>query len=320
MYKVSVVCLIYNTCQYLERCVKSLMEQTLDSIQYVFVNDCSQDNSMDILSNVLNNYPNRKDDVIILNNPENLGTAKSRIKGIDACQGKYVIHCDSDDWIDVHMMQTLYENASQKDLDVVCCDIVSTNGVSENVLSQKSSLNPVDAIKGILRGKKLGSLWNHLVKREIVHDKGIQSPKSQVMEDAVLLIQYLLNSKAIGYVDRPLYFYYRHKSTSESNEKEKNLWIIREMDVNLSIIFNLLENCPYSKELRHYIQYRKYFNKRWLLPFINNFHDCSLWLKEYPDINLALYFNPLLTKYDKLTSFLVEMRVYPYIRKVLRGR
>ena len=105
--KVSVIVPIYNVEAYIERCAISLFEQTLDDIEYIFVNDCTPDNSMMILSEVLSRYPQRKEQVRIINQPKNQGAAKAREDGIKEARGEYIIHCDSDDWVDKNIYQLL---------------------------------------------------------------------------------------------------------------------------------------------------------------------------------------------------------------------
>ena len=93
--KVSVIIPVYNVEPHIERCARSLFEQTLEEIEYIFVNDCTPDASMRILQNVLENYAQRKNQIIIINQPYNMGAAKAREIGIKAASGEYIIHCDS---------------------------------------------------------------------------------------------------------------------------------------------------------------------------------------------------------------------------------
>ena len=89
--KVSVIVPIYKAEQFIERCVRSLMEQSMkDDIEFVFVNDCTPDQSMQILERVINDYPERNNQIVIWNNPENLGVTRSRKKGVELSNGEYI--------------------------------------------------------------------------------------------------------------------------------------------------------------------------------------------------------------------------------------
>ena len=95
MPKVSVIIPIYGVEKYIERCVRSLFEQTLDDIEYLFIDDCSPDGSVRIIMRILDEYPNRKEQVIIHRMEQNSGQAKVREWGMKNATGDYVIHCDS---------------------------------------------------------------------------------------------------------------------------------------------------------------------------------------------------------------------------------
>ena len=109
MPKVSVIIPVYNVEKYIEKCARSLFEQTLDDIEYIFIDDCSPDNSMLVLSKVLKSYPKREAQVRIIRNPENKGVAYSRTIGMKAATGEYMIHCDPDDWVDKELYQNMYK-------------------------------------------------------------------------------------------------------------------------------------------------------------------------------------------------------------------
>lgn len=321
MVKVSVIVLIYNAEKLLERCIRSLMEQTLTNIEYVFVDDASTDNSLTVLEKTLADYPERKQYVKVISNERNLGQAKSRMKAIRATTGEYVIHCDSDDYVDKSMYEVLYDKAENEHLDMVWCDFYRTDGKNTTVSSQDSATEGLSLIKDMLTGKRMGTLWSHLVKGDLVREYHYMAPASNLMEDVVLLIQYAYHAHSFGYVSRPLYYYYHSETSITQNmSPEKMLWQVREMDKNIMVIIDFLQRVGWRERLHHYIDYRKYFNKRWLLPIIDAPKKCRLWLEEYPEINWSLFFNPLLTKWDKIISLLVETRLYPLLRKVIRGR
>lgn len=175
--KVSVIIPIYNAAPYIERCARSLFEQTLDNIEYIFVNDCTPDESMDILYSVLTEYPHRQQQVKIINQLQNWGVAKARKDGIEAATGQYVIHCDSDDWVDCQMYKMLYEKAVCESLDIVMCDWFRTDGLSISVNTLDiNGLDKTCLLGKLIDGSLSGSLWNKLVSRHICTAGGNLSP------------------------------------------------------------------------------------------------------------------------------------------------
>ena len=97
MPKVSVVIPVYNVEQYIERCLYTLFGQTMDDIEYIFVDDSSTDSSVKIINKSLELYPYRKVLTKILRHSSNLGVGAARTTGIKAATGDYIIHCDPDD-------------------------------------------------------------------------------------------------------------------------------------------------------------------------------------------------------------------------------
>ena len=100
--KVSILVPIYGVEKYIERCARLLFEQTYENIEYVFVNDCTKDRSLDILKNVIEQYVLRKPHITIVDNERNLGLAGTRNVAMARATGDFVIHVDSDDYIERH--------------------------------------------------------------------------------------------------------------------------------------------------------------------------------------------------------------------------
>ena len=106
--KVSVIVLIYKVEKYIERCARSLFCQTMQDIEYVFVNDCTPDCSIQILQSVIDEYPQRKSDIKIISHEKNMGSGVARNTGLEVADGEYIIYCDGDDWVDPDMYEKLY--------------------------------------------------------------------------------------------------------------------------------------------------------------------------------------------------------------------
>ena len=98
--KVSVIVPIYGVEPYIERCVRSLMEQTYTNCEYIFVDDCTPDASVEILKRVLEDYPNRKQKVKIIQNEKNQGLPQTRKHGFQYATGDFVANVDSDDFVE----------------------------------------------------------------------------------------------------------------------------------------------------------------------------------------------------------------------------
>lgn len=141
-YKVSICVPIYGVEQYIARCVESLFEQTYHNIEYIFVNDCTQDKSVDILMQVLSKYQVRKPQVKIINHKYNRGLAAARNTGIDAVTSDYVMHVDSDDWIEKNAVELLVEKQIETGADYVMANHIQNLGTYRIFWKRPHIVNP----------------------------------------------------------------------------------------------------------------------------------------------------------------------------------
>ena len=123
LYCVSVVIPVYNVEPYVEKCITSVLRQTLRGFELILVDDCGTDRSMSVIGALLarefpNGVPGR---IRILHNPHNMGAGPSRNNGMDAASGEYIAFIDSDDYIAEDYLEALYREAKKQDADVVLC-------------------------------------------------------------------------------------------------------------------------------------------------------------------------------------------------------
>ena len=119
MYKVSILVPIFGVEKYIERCARSLFEQTYSNLEYIFVNDCTPDKSVEVLENVMVNYPERIENVKILTHEKNRGVAAVRNTALDNACGDFVSLVDSDDWLELDAVELLVSKQLKTDADIV---------------------------------------------------------------------------------------------------------------------------------------------------------------------------------------------------------
>lgn len=317
--KVSVVVPIYKTEKYIERCARSLFEQTLEDMEYIFVNDCTPDSAMQILSSVLDDYTKRKGQVVVIDQPHNMGAAKAREVGIKAATGQYIIHCDSDDWVDVDMYRMMYEKAKENNLDMLICDWYETNGRNHERITQNIN-SRCDLLSGLIKRSISGSLCNKLVACYIY--RGIRHyPTEHMMEDVAYSIQ-LVNAcrNRIGYIAEPLYYYYcNENSVCHQSDEDSCKSRCRQACVNIDTIITYLkeENLEnkYAKELVALKNSARVF----LWPLLMNKPNkySSLWRSIYPEINMRYPFTKGIDIRLRVIFFLTWLGIYPYLHKLI---
>ena len=113
---VSVLIPVYQVEDFIERCARSVFEQTYQNLECVFVDDGSTDSSIDILNQIINEYPSLKDNVHIIHHQENRGLAAARNTAINSCHGDFVMHVDSDDWLEPDAAELLVRRQQETDV------------------------------------------------------------------------------------------------------------------------------------------------------------------------------------------------------------
>ena len=207
MMKVSVIIPIYKVELFIERCVVSLMEQTLNDVEYIFVDDASPDGSVNILREVVERYPSRKDYVKIITHRENKGLPAARNTGLAEATGEYIFHCDSDDFVELDMLESLYNKAKECDVDVVWCDFFLSFETNERYMKQLSYTTPNEALKAMLSGAMKYNVWNKLVKRSLYIDNNISFPAGYGMGEDMTMMMLFANARKVAYVPRAFYHY-----------------------------------------------------------------------------------------------------------------
>ena len=116
---VSVLVPVYNVEPYIERCARSLFEQTYDNLEYIFCDDCSTDASIHILESVMKDYPQRLEQIRIIHHERNRGSAAARNTLIDNSNGVFLFWVDSDDWVETNAVDLLVSKQQEKDLILI---------------------------------------------------------------------------------------------------------------------------------------------------------------------------------------------------------
>lgn len=312
MPKVSIIIPVYGVEKYIEKCARSLFEQTLDDIEFLFIDDCTQDRSINVLKRVLEDYPHRQDQVKIHKMERNSGQAAVREWGILNASGDYIINCDSDDWVTHDMYHQMYEKAIEDNADIVVCDYNISNG--ESVLRRIKgceSTDKVTMIKRLLLQRDPWSLCNKLFKRTVC-TKDLIFPKGNMGEDMVLTTQMLLNGGKVAYIARPLYNYFLNQEsiTHQACEEKKmsNFWQNKE---NADIVYGLILAKDQRKQYFDAIVSNKWYIKKMLWNTAFDRPKRQLWKSVYEEINTKVMISNYISFKDKIRFVLTYLCLFP---------
>lgn len=208
--KVSVIIPVYNAAQYLERCLDSVINQTLKDIEIICINDCSTDNSLEILEE----YASKDNRIKIIDFKENKGVAAARNAGINEAQGEYIGFVDPDDYIDSDFYAQLYKKAYETKADIVKgndINVVYCDG-TKKMLPQNESI----------KEHKI-NFWvqftTAIFKKDFLIKNNIEFPEEMnVCEDIVFVTKSAILTNLIEIVPNANYYYIRRDDSLDSNQ------------------------------------------------------------------------------------------------------
>ena len=305
---VSIIIPIYNAERYIECCVRSLFEQSLSNPEYIFVNDCTPDKSMDILQQIMRQYPHRVSQVKIINHETNKGVAATRNTGLMHTTGKYIGWVDSDDWVDNKMFDTMYQVAEDSNSDIVWCDFYTclNNNPKECVTNhQLCDEDSVALIRALLHGKLHGSLCNSIVKRQLYIYNDIQfSAGVNLMEDKLVSIKLRYYAQKCTYIPRAFYYYNKMNSqsiTSSSANYADNLNSgVKSIQSILSFLETNEKGIDFSKDfMAAKLAFKDYYFHSFTLQGFN------AWKQVFPEANQYFIKLPTTPLRDKIIGWLI---------------
>lgn len=306
MVKISIIVPVYNTAKYLDKCIQTLIKQTLEDIEIIFIDDGSEDNSVEILKNYAKND---KRISILKQNHKRQGAARNY--GLSIAQGEYIGFVDSDDWVELDMFEKLYYQAKETDSDIVMCSMNTfedgTNKIIVNtyntldIFNQKffeNSFTSQDTLNFIFNISV--SPYNKIYRKSLIAKNNIKFPENIYFEDNAFFFKSWLNAKKISLLNQKLYQY--RKSTASTTKSDKNkLDIFRTLDLTKNI---LEENNYYNRLKTDYLRYKSASLQYWFGSIQNKRIKFLFFIKllmEMPTVALL----PILIKIKELKLLLI---------------
>ncbi len=270
--KVSVIVPVYNAEKYLERCVESLRNQSLEDIEIILVDDCSTDSSLEMCNKMA-----MEDSRIKVIHKVNEGAGYARNAALEIATGEYIGFSDSDDFVQPEMFETLYDKAVKYGSDLVMSGVLFVDGnmfrgdgecVRKTYFDKDTHFDTMESLRELKMGivgatpkdhddSKYGmSIWKNLFKKEIIEQNHIafQSEREMLSEDALFMIDYISCIKKATGINHAFYCYCRNEgSISKSYKKdrfEKSLVFVKEVEKR------------FEKDIRPE-EYRIYIDRFW---------------------------------------------------------
>ena len=221
MPKVSVIVPIYNVEKYLEKCINSLLSQTLEDIQIILVNDGSKDNS----GNIAKEYEKNNKDRVIYVEKENGGLSDARNYGLKYATGDFIAFLDSDDYIEKNAYEEMYNKAIEENADYVECDFIWEFPNKIRVDKQYPYKNKKEMLSFVRV-----VAWNKLIKRQLIIDNNLEFPKGLRYEDVEFTYKLIPYLNKISYISKPFIHYVQRDNSIINNQNARNAEIFEVLD------------------------------------------------------------------------------------------
>ncbi len=305
MNKISVIIPVFKVAPFVERCTRSLMQQTLSDVEFIFVDDASPDNSMDIVRSVCQEYGR---DVKILVHPENKGLPAGRNTGLSVATGEYIYHCDSDDWVETDLLEKMYDAAKAVDADIAYCDFYLSFESGERYMSNPEFNTGRDLLlKGFLSGTTKYNVWNKIVKRSLYEKTGVLFPSGHSMGEDMTMIMLAAKADKVAYVNKPLYHYVKLNTNAFSNTFSQRH--LDDIKYNSDRVFDYLEKEDIPED------YLSFFKLNIKLPFLlsGDKGQYKLWREWFPEANKKAMDNKLLPYRTRLVQWFASKGLFPMV-------
>lgn len=309
--KVSIVVPVFNCENYINRCVDSLLEQTLKELEIILVNDGSTDNS----AAICHNYSTKFSNILAIDQP-NGGASKARETGIKAASGEYIGFIDCDDWIHPQMFESIYAVAIEKQVDIVQCSFKKTiNANDKSIVYDENSLvqtmDSFSALRQLLCVDQEQNfnflLWNKIFRRTIF-DKFVYPVHIQRINDVPVIPRAFYYANRVAYTEQAFVYYFErnnieNKSIMDQLKASKTQMIYSHIEAfyDITEFFEKLDQTIY--------QYSIYLLLTWVLSGIE-IKDKPLHMKEIiKDVlsNRAILKNPYVPSKYKICALIARV-------------
>ncbi|MDD5020571.1 MAG: glycosyltransferase family 2 protein [Endomicrobiaceae bacterium] len=254
--KVSIIIPVYNVDPYLRQCLGSIISQTFENIEIIIINDCSTDNSYQIIQE----YQEKDKRIITINLEKNTGLGNTRNTGLKHSTGKYIVFIDSDDWVEKNYIETLCNSIEKNNCDFVIATHYTYDNSTKKLKSFKQKeffyKNEVDSIakkQKLITLRMIWSVWNKIYKRDFLTANNI-SFKTNRMEDNLFIYNVILKASKIILIKNAIYYYRINRKNSIMDNRTDRIYDcieIAAMIKKLLVSNNVFE--IYSKSFYPYL-------------------------------------------------------------------
>lgn len=301
---------MYNVAGLIEPCVKSLCRQTYKDIELVFINDCSKDNTIQVLNDLLAKHNSSNLECKIISHDVNKGVAAARNSGLDAATGDYIYSVDADDYIETDTIESLVKEAEDGDKDIVSCEWLLEFNTNARHMAQPEFKTGEDLFRQMCYGKARWNLWLFLVKRSLFEDNHIRFvPGVNMGEDMMAMLKLSLLAGKASVIHRPLYHYIQTNAAAISKDIRPSIPQIKANVTEVEEFVSRFFGSRFNSEL---LQLKLSLK----LPLLISSDTCSYkqWYDWWPEANDHVWENPSVSVRTKFIQWIASKRLYAILK------
>ncbi|AQW97086.1 glycosyltransferase family 2 protein [Elizabethkingia anophelis] len=307
---VSVIIPVYNAEKTLYKSIDSLINQSYPYLELIFINDCSQDNTLNILYQYEKKIVDNSKGLVIkiISHEENRGVAAARNTGLQNATGELIYYVDADDFIDERAIELLVEKQQENDADIVGCSWYLSFNQNKRRMNQPPFNDSLEAIQQMLNGKMRWNLWLFMVKRSLYEDYNIRFiPGMNMGEDLMVIMKLFVHANKVAFVNDALYHY--GQSNEDSLTKTYSEKHRREVTVNLYEVEKYLHKSSFFKSIGDGISFLK-LNIKIPLLISDNKENYECWINWFPEANKFIMKNKDLPLRTRILQWLAIRKQY----------
>lgn len=292
--KVSFLVPVYNVGEFIEPCMRSLLEQTLQEIEIVIVDDGSTDDTIEKVEHLLEEYPSRRDQVRIIRHEQNKGIAVGRKDLLDAAKGEYVYYIDGDDYVELRMAELMYGKAKEQNADIVFCNYfyhTKDGYVVSNLAPNGEGEHGENLREDTLNRRITHYLTSRLMSRALFVENEIAWPVESIAEDLVIVTQATFFAHILAIVNEPQY-HYRFNQNSYSRAAGEEKCVVRFYGnlANYEVLNGFMKRNNLTERYERGVFVSKASIRNCLLPLLGKRKYRRLFLNTFPEVNRAFLF------------------------------
>ena len=211
---ISVIIPVYNTAQYLPRCLDSIIANDYQKLEIICINDGSSDNSLSIIKE----YEEKDNRIVVIDSPH-VGVSKARNIGLDKASGEFICFIDSDDWIHNRFFSLLFECVKKTDADMTVCMFLRTDAIclEDDISKGSSKMIVYDNSGGINNHTVKSYVWGRLYSSKLISSHRFEEGL-QTAEDTLFNLELFAdNEKLRTVLLKDVMYYYYNRSGSIIN-------------------------------------------------------------------------------------------------------